>query len=331
MNYPPHAGHQRAVTARRHAAHEGFACRAAVLDDGTLVGFGYGYTTLPGQWWHDLVRRALDDEQARSGSATRSSCPSCTCCPSSRAAAPARPLLGELAVVLPHDAMLLSTPDVDTRAFRLYRHLGFVDLRRHYLFPGDSRPFAVLGARLPLHVRWRVDRRPDRGSGRSTSSFGAAVLAEVAYPLTSGRLRDAVTVAIVLLVAAPRSACTRCTRGTARGSRPCSRRRPWPAASRSRCSGCTPACRSAATATPAALGAALFGVPLVIAFAWTMLAWPAALAARRLCARLGGPGRRSARGRSPRGTCSSTRRWSTPGTGAGRTRARTCRACRACR
>ena len=27
---------------------------------------------------------------------------------------------------------------------------GFVDLARNYLFPGDARPFAVLGARLPL-------------------------------------------------------------------------------------------------------------------------------------------------------------------------------------
>ncbi len=55
-----------------------------------------------------------------------------------------------LAEGLPHRAMLLSTPDADTRAFRLYRDLGFVDLARHYLFPGDSRPFAVLGVRLPL-------------------------------------------------------------------------------------------------------------------------------------------------------------------------------------
>ena len=31
------------------------------------------------------------------------------------------------------------------------------------------------------------------------------------------------------------------------------------------------------------LGVSLFGVPVVIAFAWPMLAWPAALAARRLC------------------------------------------------
>ena len=51
---------------------------------------------------------------------------------------------------LPQPAVLLSTPEGDTRAWRLYRSLGFVDLLRHYLFPGDARPFAVLGVRLPL-------------------------------------------------------------------------------------------------------------------------------------------------------------------------------------
>src|ERR1700712_1198803 len=64
MSYPSRAGGQRAVTARRHTAHPGFACRAALLDDDTLVGFGYGYTTLPGQWWHDLVHKALDEDQS---------------------------------------------------------------------------------------------------------------------------------------------------------------------------------------------------------------------------------------------------------------------------
>jgi ribosomal protein S18 acetylase RimI-like enzyme len=61
-----------------------------------------------------------------------------------------RRLLTSLAAGIPHSAILLSTPDTDTRAFRLYRDTGFVDLARNYLFPGDARPFAVLGARLPL-------------------------------------------------------------------------------------------------------------------------------------------------------------------------------------
>jgi ribosomal protein S18 acetylase RimI-like enzyme len=70
--------------------------------------------------------------------------------PAAQGAGIGRRILESLAERIPHDAMLLSTPDSDTRAFRLYRRLGFVDLARNYLFPGDSRPFAVLGTRLPL-------------------------------------------------------------------------------------------------------------------------------------------------------------------------------------
>jgi len=51
---------------------------------------------------------------------------------------------------LPYPAALLSTPDSDTKAFRLYHADGFVDLARGYHFPGDVRPFAILGATLPL-------------------------------------------------------------------------------------------------------------------------------------------------------------------------------------
>lgn len=150
MNYPPHAAAQRAVTARRHTGHHGFACRAAVLDDDTLVGFGYGYTTVPGQWWHDLVRKALNKQQVREWLTNAFELSELHLLPEFQGAGIGRVLLTQLAAALPHEAMLLSTPDAETRAFTLYRHLGFVDLRRHYLFPGDLRPFAVLGARLPL-------------------------------------------------------------------------------------------------------------------------------------------------------------------------------------
>lgn len=150
MQYPTHAASQRAITARRHAGNEGFACRAALLGDGTLVGFGYGYTTRPGQWWHDLVHKALAAEVAGDWLADAFELSELHVLPAFQGTGLGRQVLLELAAPLPHAAMLLSTPDADTRAFRLYRHLGFIDLRRHYLFPGDGRPFAVLGARLPL-------------------------------------------------------------------------------------------------------------------------------------------------------------------------------------
>jgi len=152
MGYAPYAGTQRAVTARRHTANEAFACRAALMPDDTLVGFGYGYTTLPGQWWHDLVRKALTPDLARAWLRDAFELSELHVLPPFQGRGLGRRLLTELSAGIPHAAMLLSTPDADTRAFRMYRSLGFVDLRRHYLFPGDSRPFAVLGARLPLRL-----------------------------------------------------------------------------------------------------------------------------------------------------------------------------------
>ncbi|HVU92392.1 MAG TPA: GNAT family N-acetyltransferase [Jatrophihabitans sp.] len=150
MKYPEHTGSQRAVSARKHVAYDGFACRAALIEDGTLVGFGYGYTTKPGQWWHDLVRNAVPGELARDWLRDAFELSELHVLPQYHGIGIGRRLLTSLADGIPHAAMLLSTPDADTRAFRLYRDTGFVDLARNYLFPGDARPFAVLGARLPL-------------------------------------------------------------------------------------------------------------------------------------------------------------------------------------
>jgi ribosomal protein S18 acetylase RimI-like enzyme len=150
MRYPERTGMQRAVSARKHTAIDGFACRAALDEYDNLLGFGYGYTTMPGQWWHDLVRRALSREAATDWLNNAFELSELHVLPEYQGFGIGRRLLLSLAGGIPHAAMLLSTPDTDTRAFRLYRDTGFIDLARNYLFPGDSRPFAVLGARLPL-------------------------------------------------------------------------------------------------------------------------------------------------------------------------------------
>jgi ribosomal protein S18 acetylase RimI-like enzyme len=96
------------------------------------------------------VRRALDPEAARQWLMDAFELSELHVLPDYQGSGIGRRLLNSLAADLTHSAMLLSTPDADTRAFRLYRATGFVDLARNYLFPGDARPFAVLGARLPL-------------------------------------------------------------------------------------------------------------------------------------------------------------------------------------
>ena len=162
-----------------HVRRPGFRAVATLTTDGQLAGFGYGYTSGPGQWWHDQVRAALDEPapQAlagrllRGGRAAR---------PAGRAGPrPRRPPAARAARRWPTAATtLLSTPEADertSRAWRLYRRFGFVDVLRDFHFPGDERAFAVLGRALPLANRppgrpgivgiWPV-RLPGRCSAR---------------------------------------------------------------------------------------------------------------------------------------------------------------------
>jgi uncharacterized membrane protein len=111
--------------------------------------------------------------------------------------------------------------------------------------------------------------------------IAAAVVAQVAYPLTSGSARDELTAAIVVLVAAAALLHAYLSRGL---------RMLAILAAVTVAGGFAVEVVGVHTGVPfgsyrygSSLGVSVLGVPLVIAFAWTMLSWPAALAARRLC------------------------------------------------
>ena len=156
MGYPPEAGQHRAGFAIAHTRRPAFRAVAAVGDGdglgapGELLGFGYGYAAAPGQWWHDQVRAAMPAAVAEQWLRGAFELSELHVRPAYQGHGAGRALLCTLVEGLTQPAVLLSTPEGDTRAWRLYRSLGFVDLIRHHLFPGDSRPFAVLGRRMPL-------------------------------------------------------------------------------------------------------------------------------------------------------------------------------------
>ena len=111
--------------------------------------------------------------------------------------------------------------------------------------------------------------------------FGAAVVAQIGYPLTSGGARDGLTVATVVLVAVA----SLVHAYLARRVRAC-------AVLVLVCMGGGFAVEVLGVHTglpfgtyryTGGLGPSMFGVPVVVAFAWPMVAWPAALAAHRLC------------------------------------------------
>jgi GNAT superfamily N-acetyltransferase len=130
-----------------------------------LAGFTYGFHGAPGQWWHDVVAGALALSFA---SASRA--PSAYPAPGAGVAwlddsfevaelhvRPAyqgmgigRELLLRLTSGRPERTAVLSTADAESRARRLYRGVGFIDLLTGFRFSGGEPPYAVMGARLPL-------------------------------------------------------------------------------------------------------------------------------------------------------------------------------------
>ncbi|HEX5595354.1 MAG TPA: GNAT family N-acetyltransferase [Micromonosporaceae bacterium] len=153
MGYRPELLQSRRGYMATHVRRPGFRAVATLTTEGQLVGFGYGYTSAPGQWWHDQVSGALDKEARRRWFADCFEVVELHVRPPAQGHGVGARQLRTLLAMASGTTTLLSTPEADeqeSRAWRLYRRFGFVDVLRDFRFPGDERAFAVLGRTLPL-------------------------------------------------------------------------------------------------------------------------------------------------------------------------------------
>lgn len=135
---------------RRHAGRAGFRCCVAREAPGeAVVGFAYGYTSAPGQWWHDLVARALGPDLAARWLAGAFEFVELAVTPAARGRGLSGRLHDALLAGLPHRTAVLSTRDAETPAVHLYRGRGWTPLLTGYRFPGGEDPWLVLGRALP--------------------------------------------------------------------------------------------------------------------------------------------------------------------------------------
>lgn len=142
-----------AQTLPRHVDRDGF--RLVVAREATtrqIVGFAYGYTGRPGQWWYDTVAAALGDARAREWMSDCFEFVEMALLPVMQGYG----IGGRL-----HDALLdgqrqrtaiLSTYRADTNAMMLYRKRGWEPLLEDFVYPSDSptedKPFVIMGKRL---------------------------------------------------------------------------------------------------------------------------------------------------------------------------------------
>jgi ribosomal protein S18 acetylase RimI-like enzyme len=154
---------------RRHSGYPSFlALHARAEPAGPVVGFAYGFHGEGGQWWYDAVSSALvkatGRRRARRWMADCLEVAEVHVDKSHQHCGVGTAMLTRLTSGRPELTAVLSTPDRDTTARRLYRRMGFSDLLTGFRFPGGSPPYAVMGATLPLGSLVTDPLRTDRAS-----------------------------------------------------------------------------------------------------------------------------------------------------------------------
>lgn len=128
----------------RHAQRVGFRLVLARTATGLVVGFAYGYTGGPGQWWTERIKERIPAELAAMWLDGHFEFVELGVAPEAQRYGIGGALHDTLLDGLPHDRALLTTWMDDTLpARRLYRRKGWQELAR---IEDDS---LLLGLRLP--------------------------------------------------------------------------------------------------------------------------------------------------------------------------------------
>ncbi|WP_149178968.1 GNAT family N-acetyltransferase [Streptomyces sp. TRM49041] len=143
------------VAVRRHIVVRHMACRGAraygaTTPEGRLVGFVYGMPNDRAHWWSTVVQPYLVREGNDGWLDDSFVITELHVHPAHQGRGIGTELITTITDTADEPRSILSAIDTDSPARRLYRTLGYVDLASRVRFPSASRPYAVMGAPLPL-------------------------------------------------------------------------------------------------------------------------------------------------------------------------------------
>lgn len=145
----------------RHTRRGGFRCVVAKDSEQGVVGFGYGYTSKPGQWWRDVVEEGMSKENARKWLSDAFEFVELAVQPSMQGRGIGGRIHDELLRGLPNRTAVLSTYQGETPALFLYRKRGWITLLWDFLFPGAPQPILVMGLDLRAWAESKGERKDD--------------------------------------------------------------------------------------------------------------------------------------------------------------------------
>ncbi|MBQ1094196.1 GNAT family N-acetyltransferase [Streptomyces sp. B93] len=134
----------------RHMAYPGARAYGATTADGVLVGFVYGMPNNRAHWWSTVVEPYLRAEGNAAWLDDSFVITELHVHPRYQNRGIGRALITTITDTATEPRSILSAIDTDSPARGLYHSLGYQDLARRVLFPSAPKPYAVMGAPLPL-------------------------------------------------------------------------------------------------------------------------------------------------------------------------------------
>ncbi|MGX8908649.1 GNAT family N-acetyltransferase [Streptomyces netropsis] len=143
------------VGVRRHIVLRHLGCRGAralgaTTDSGRLVGFVYGMPNDRAHWWSTVVEPYLRATGSEGWLDDAFVITELHVHPAYQNRRIGRSLITTITASAREPRSILSAIDTESPARALYRKLGYQDLARPVHFPSAPRPYAVMGAPLPL-------------------------------------------------------------------------------------------------------------------------------------------------------------------------------------
>ena len=149
----PHASPTRDEFGRtrltRHSERDEFRFFGAFADEGELVGFVYGHTGAPGQWWYDRVARALDRKaRGRWLQPAPFEFTELAVRPDFQGTGVGTGLHDRVLEDLPHERALLSALADNVRVVAFYRRRGWETVVDRLRFEPGRPEFTIMGKTL---------------------------------------------------------------------------------------------------------------------------------------------------------------------------------------
>ncbi|MFB8030703.1 GNAT family N-acetyltransferase [Streptomyces sp. NPDC056465] len=134
----------------RHLDHPQARALGATTADGRLVGFVYGLPNDRVHWWSTVVEPYLRATGSEGWLDDSFVITELHVHPEFQQRGVGRGLITTITDAVDLPRSILSAIDTESPARGLYRALGYQDLARQVLFPSAPKPYAVMGAPLPL-------------------------------------------------------------------------------------------------------------------------------------------------------------------------------------